>query len=110
MKRSILMMMAAAPLFLGACGGEAKTDKPGADKTAKPEADKPGADKPEAEAPLDPEVAKAVAIADEISKDPGSADAILEKNGMDRQKLDELMAEIAKDPAKASAYKLARAD
>lgn len=113
MTRSILItMMAAAPLFLGACGGEAKTDKPAAGTPADKPADKPEADKPEPEAApdLDPQVAQAVAIADAIAKEPGEADAILEKNGMDREKLDQLMAEIAKDPAKASAYKLARAE
>ncbi|MEZ4450929.1 MAG: hypothetical protein R3B09_15720 [Nannocystaceae bacterium] len=112
MKRTIVMMMlAAAPLALGACSGDAKTDKPTGDKPAgdKPEGDKPDAE-PEAEKPLDPDVAKAVAIADAIVKDPANADAILEKNGLDRDKLDAMMSDIAKDPAKAEAYKLARAE
>lgn len=88
------------------CGGEtpaAKGDK--ADKGG----DKEG-DKAEAEAPLDPRVAKAVEIADAIAKAPEDADAILEKHGLDRDKLDAMMFEIAKDPALAESYKLARAE
>lgn len=95
---TLLSLLTAAP----ACGGGGEADK----KT-----DKGGAAGQTAQAaPLDPKVAKAVEIADAISKTPGDADAILEKNGLDREKLDAMMFEIAKDPALAAQYQAARAD
>lgn len=83
--------------FTAACGGGEAGKK----------ADTGGA---AAQAPLDPKVAKAVEIADAIAKAPGDADAILEKNGLDREKLDAMMFEIAKDPNLAAQYQAARAD
>lgn len=111
MTRTILMMMVALPLAFGACGG----DKPAADGGDKPaesgEADKGGdADEGAEEAadPLDPRVEKAVTVANAIAADPDSADEILEKNGLDREKFEELMYEIAKDPELSESYAVNR--
>lgn len=103
MTRVILSAMLLSLIAAPACGGgDAKTgDK--ADKADK-------SDKGAAAAPLDPKVAKAVEVADAIAKNPDDADAILEKHGLDREKLDAMMFEIAKDPALAEAYRVARAD
>lgn len=110
MTRTILMMMVALPLAFGACGG----DKPAADGGDKPaeSADANEADAndaaDEAAEPLDPRVEKAVTVANAIAADPDSADAILEKNGLDREKFEELMYEIAKDPALSESYAVNR--
>lgn len=93
---TLLSLLTAAPACGGADSGAKKTDKTG--------------DKAAPAAPLDPKVAKAVEIADAIAKSPDDADAILEKNGLDREKLDAMMFEIAKDPALAAQYQAARAD
>lgn len=103
MTRVILTATLASLLGATACGGGA------ADAGKKPEGDKAGA-QAAADEPLDPKVAKAVEIADAIAKAPGDADAILEKNGLDRDKLDAMMFEIAKDPKLAAQYQAARAD
>lgn len=97
---------------LVACkGGE---DKGGEGKPA-PVAKKSEPKKVEKEAepeapPLDPRVAKAAKLADEIEAAPQKADEILDENGLDRDKLDELMYEIAADEKLAAEYKLARAE
>ncbi|MCA9701674.1 MAG: hypothetical protein KC431_29405 [Myxococcales bacterium] len=111
----------ALALSLVACGGDqgGKADK--GDKTAaKGDAgDKAGADKGEVaaaddgagadEAPaLDPKVEKAVTIANKISADPGSTDAILGEAGMDRDSFEALIYEIARDPELSKSYAIAR--
>jgi hypothetical protein len=74
--------------------------------------DKPVEEKPvEAKPPEDPNAAKiqlAATVAKEISGAPDKADEILGKHGLDRDKLDALMFEIAGDPALTQAYMDAR--
>ncbi|MCB9568323.1 MAG: hypothetical protein H6710_14125 [Myxococcales bacterium] len=110
MQRIFLTMMVAMPLALGACGG----DKPADGKTeAKGDEGAKEADAGEAEAAdeaeaMDPRVEKAVTIANEIAKNPDDADAILEKNGLDREGFEKLMYEIAKDPELSKSYAIHR--
>jgi hypothetical protein len=96
-----------------------KTDpkKPDAVKTdpAKPVAEKPVADPatPKEEPkknPADEKVQLAATVAREISGAPDKADEILGKHGLDRDKLDALMFEIADDPELTKAYMAARRD
>jgi len=121
--------IAAALLSLPACGGETQKDtkvtktvtktvtpppatdvkpevKPEATPEVKPEvtADKgpPAADSPEGKVLL------AATVAREISGAPDRADEILGKHGLDRDKLDTLMFEIAGDPELTRAYMAAR--
>jgi hypothetical protein len=98
MKRVFLGAMIIS--FGAACGAEAPKTDPAAAPGAPVEA--------EAAAPLDPRVAKAVEVADAIASAPEDADAILEKHGLDRDKLDAMLFEIARDPALSAAYKTAR--
>lgn len=50
------------------------------------------------------EAATAASLADRIAGDPGAADAILEQEGMDRQRFEALLYEIAADPEATRAY------
>jgi hypothetical protein len=68
------------------------------------------APKPDPEEKVDSRVAKAAAVAAELSAKPEDADAILERHGLDRDRLDALMYEIAADEGLAKAYRLARAE
>ncbi|HGG57727.1 MAG TPA: hypothetical protein ENK31_08025 [Nannocystis exedens] len=113
MKRTILMMLVALPLGLGACGQTEK--EPAEDKSAEKTEKTPEAkeakevkEAPEAPEALDPRVEKAVTVANAIAKDPDSADAILEKNGLDRDTFEALMYEIAKDPELSELYAVNR--
>ncbi len=109
MKRTILMMLVALPLGLGACGQAEK--KPANDKsTEKTEKTEKTEVKvvEEAPDPLDPRVEKAVTVANAIAKDPDSADTILEKNGLDRDTFEALMYEIARDPKLSELYAVNR--
>lgn len=119
------ILAAAVALVLPACDSDtkkaepaktvAKTDpkKPEPAKTdpAKPVADKPVADPPKEEPkknPADEKVQLAATVAREISGAPDKADEILGKHGLDRDKLDALMFEIADDPELTKAYMAAR--
>jgi hypothetical protein len=62
----------------------------------------PAADSPEGKVLL------AATVAREISGAPDRADEILGKHGLDRDRLDALMFEIASDPTLTSAYMAAR--
>lgn len=124
------IVIAAALLSLPACGGDTKTETkvtktvtktvtppPATDaktdgKTdAKTDAAKPDvtADKgaPAADSP-EGKVLLAATVAREISGAPDRADEILGKHGLDRDKLDTLMFEIAGDPELTRAYMAAR--
>lgn len=57
---------------------------------------------------LDPKVAKAVSIAREIEADPSKAEDVLGKYELDREGLDALMYEIARNPDLAKSYAAAR--
>ncbi|HEY0133107.1 MAG TPA: hypothetical protein VGB85_03480 [Nannocystis sp.] len=85
---------------------ETKTDTKVADNAAKPDDTK--------EQPIvDPNLEKiklAATVAREISGAPDQADEILGKHGLDRDKLDALMFEIAGDPELTQAYMAARRD
>ena len=70
-------------------------------ETPKPD-DKPAADSPEGKVQL------AASIAREISAAPEQADDILGKHGLDRDKFDAMIFEIAGDPALTKAYMAAR--
>lgn len=112
MKTTIVGLFACS--LIVACGGDKKDgDKGKPAPVAKKGDPKKVADKkpePPAEPPLDPRVAKAAKLAGEIEAAPEDADAILEKHGLDRDKLDALMYEIAADKDLAEDYKWARAE
>jgi len=78
----------------------------------KPEVKTPDV-KPEEKPPVQPDPADAkiqlaASVAKEISGAPDKADEILGKHGLDRDKLDALMFEIADDPALTQRYMDAR--
>ncbi len=111
-KTLLLCLALAVPVT--ACGGEAKKQDKAAKAekkaekaekkaaTEKPvEADQP---KPSMETP-EGRVALAALVASEIAGAPDKADEILEQNGLDRDKLDDLMYEIARDPELSKSYK-----
>lgn len=52
---------------------------------------------------------KAAEIANQISKNPDMADGILERHGIDRDKLETMMFKIAGDPALRASYEKHRA-
>lgn len=83
-------------------------DSPGADEG---DADG-GGDEAEMPDPSTPEgkVALAAKVAGAIASEPASADEILAENGLDRDKLDELMYEIATDPNMREEYAVAFAE
>ncbi|MBA3549385.1 MAG: hypothetical protein H0T76_23165 [Nannocystis sp.] len=83
---------------------ETKTETKTETATPPVTADKgpPAADSPEGRVLL------AATVAREISGAPDRADEILGKHGLDRDRLDALMFEIASDPALTSAYMAAR--
>lgn len=56
----------------------------------------------------DPRVAKAAHLATKISEEPDNADQLLAAANLDRDKLDELMYEIANDPDLTAQYRIAR--
>ncbi|HEY8380163.1 MAG TPA: hypothetical protein VIK91_26920 [Nannocystis sp.] len=112
-------ILCALAVTLAACGGETRTVEPKTSRTAKTEAPAPVVEeKPAApetvEAPTaepDPNAEKvktAAAIAREIAADPEHADEVLRRHGLDREKLDAMMFEIAADPALTEAYMAAR--
>lgn len=124
---TILTSLCALTLVLPACGGEARKPdaKPAAPKAATVDTKKLEAAKPEPKPepsatpgqpaekapPPDPSVEKiqtAVKVAREISADPEHADDVLARHGLDRDKLDALMFEIAADPELTDAYMAAR--
>lgn len=118
-----IRILAATALFASplACDGGTKTDD--AKKVAakaepkkvevKPEIKTPDPkpeDKPPAQPdPADAKIQLAAAVAKEISGAPDKADEILGKHGLDRDKLDALMFEIAGDPTLTQRYMDARA-
>lgn len=75
----------------------------------KPADVKPAEVKPPVQAdPADAKIQLAASVAKEISGAPDKADEILGKHGLDRDKLDALMFEIADDPALTQRYMDAR--
>lgn len=56
----------------------------------------------------DPRVAKAADVATKISEEPDNADQLLAAADLDRDKLDDLMYEIANDPDLTAQYRMAR--
>jgi hypothetical protein len=122
MTKFITVTVLGFALTLSACQDQGDNKK-GADKQAQKqgkEADK--GDKkpddikqpdpqpePEPQGPsLDPKVAQAVTLANDIAANPGDADAILEKAGLDRESFEKLLYEIAKDPDLSKSYAVAR--
>ena len=112
-KKIITTMCLGFALTLGACDkGDAKKDaqakKADTKKTDGADAGAEGGeDIPDAPS-LDPKVEQAVTVANKIAADPGSADAILEEAGMDREAFESLLYEIAKDPELSKSYAIAR--
>lgn len=88
--------------------GDVKTDTKTTTTVTTPEPEKP-ADKPVAD-PNAEKVKLAATVAREISGAPDQADEILGKHGLDRDKLDALMFEIAGDADLTQAYMAARRD
>lgn len=114
----ITSTLCAAALALSACGGDAKTPDP---KTAKKIETKvetkvekkeptpePAKKEPTAPDPGAEKVKTAASIAKEISADPEHADDILARHGLDRDKLGDMMFEIASNPDLSNAYEAAR--
>ena len=90
--------------------GDVKTDtKTTTTTVTTTEPEKP-ADKPPVIDPKAEKVKLAATVAREISGAPDQADEILGKHGLDRDKLDALMFEIAGDPELTQAYMAARRD
>ena len=90
---------------------DAKADDEPSDDTAAPADDAaPEADAAPDEAleGYDPRVAKAAHVATKISEKPDDADALLAAADLDRDKLDDLMYEIANDPDLTAQYRMAR--
>lgn len=83
----------------------------GSDEVAKAEPEEEDAE-PEVQqdenAGYDPRVVQAAEVAREIAKDPATADDVLAKANLDREKLDALMYEIASDPDLTEQYRIAR--
>lgn len=113
-----ILILAAVALAVPAtgCGGDAKKSdakaakadtKKADDKSDEKKADEPKEDegpKPSMDTP-EGRVALAALVATKISAAPDDADQILEDNGLDRDQLDTLMYEIARDPELSRAYK-----
>jgi hypothetical protein len=113
----ILTTLLGAALLLPACGGDAakKTDAKVADAKkseakpdVKPAPDTKKPDAPPAADPLDGKVQLAATIAREIAGAPEQADEILGKHGLDRDKFDAMIFEIAGDPELTKKYMAAR--
>ncbi|MGB1274349.1 MAG: hypothetical protein ACPG77_01260 [Nannocystaceae bacterium] len=90
---------------VGACDSGEKKPEPAKTATVDKPAEKP-AKTPEVdeEPAVDPKVTKAVAVAKEIEANLENADAVLAKHGLDRDSLEQMMYDIARDPAMANAY------
>jgi len=99
----ILVLALSAIVFAACDSGEKQTEPV---KTVEKTADKPADTPPEVEEvdEVDPKVAKAVAVAKEIEANLENTDEILAKHGLDRDSLEQMMYDIARDPAMASAY------
>ena len=117
------IIIAAALLSLPACGGDTKTETKVTKTVTKTVTPPPVAEvKPEVKPAVEPEVKAgppaadspegkillAATVAREISAAPDRADEILGKHGLDRDRLDTLMFEIAGDPELTRAYMAAR--
>lgn len=104
---------------LPTCGGAAPDPAPATTRAPLPDAPP----EPEPAAIVDPppppaeppandadaqKIRAAVAVARDISSDPEHADEVLARHGLDREKLDAMMYEIAADPALTDAYMAAR--
>jgi hypothetical protein len=104
-------------------GKTAQKDKPAGDtkpaddgdtKVAEAGDDEAGADGGEEPADddeyagFDDRVAKAAKVARKIEEDPSAAETVLAENDMDREALDSLMFEIARDPDLTGQYRIAR--
>ena len=57
---------------------------------------------------FDPRVVKAASVARDIEANPAKTDDVLQERGLDRDSLDTLMFEIAKDPDLTGQYRIAR--
>ncbi len=90
----------------GAGKDGAATDKP---TTAADSAGDPGTEVDSAPIQIDTKVALAAKVASAIAAEPEKADDILAQNELDRDKLDDLMYEIASNTEMTRQYKLARA-
>ena len=115
--RFIRILAATALFALPACGGDAAPKTDAKKVTAKADAKvadtkvadtKPAEKTPPAADPADSKIQLAATVAREISSAPDKADEILGKHGLDREKLDALMFEIAGDPALTKRYMDAR--
>ena len=126
---SIALALSSLLVFAPACDEGNSDSAEGNKVAAQPEAKDPGkrdadrSDKPADAAPakavivddadeefagFDPRVVKAAKIAREIEKEPKDAETVLAQNDMDREALDTLMFEIARDPDLTGPYRIAR--
>ena len=80
----------------------------GSDEVADAEPPEPDAEPEDEFAGYDPRVVKAAQVAREIATAPETADDVLAKQDLDRDKLDALMYEIASDPDLTEQYRIAR--
>lgn len=102
--RSLFILACSATLSLSACKKQERAEPDPKDNAAQAQVDPAPADSPST--PSKAKIAAEVAV--EISKAPEQADAILARHRMDRESLEALMFEIAKDPKLRDAYNQAR--
>jgi predicted small secreted protein len=108
----ITLTVFAFSLTLAGCNGGGDTKKAGDKQAAKKPDDKQVKTPEEPEGPqappLDPKVEQAVTVANDIAANPGDADTILSKAGLDRESFEKLLYEIARDPELSKSYAIAR--
>lgn len=103
-RTSLFSLTCAALLSFSGCKKEASPEPVTQDAPAAAPAEPEHQDA----APSQSKAELAAQVAVEISKSPEQADAILAKHGLNRESLETLMFEIAKDPKLRAAYNAAR--
>lgn len=101
---SLFILACSATLSLSACKKQEHTEPAPKENAAPADIDPDPANSPST--PSKAKIAAEVAV--EISRTPEQADAILARHGMDRESLEALIFEIAKDPKLREAYNHAR--
>lgn len=105
-KHCITIVCLSVAVSLAACDGaerQAEASEQAKSAEAGVEQEREG-DAPE----LDPKVAKAVGVANDIAANPDASDEILAGAGLDREKFEALLYEIARDPELSKSYAIAR--
>ncbi|MCO4768429.1 MAG: hypothetical protein KDA24_00255 [Deltaproteobacteria bacterium] len=101
MNRTLTTLLAASLLALAGCGGS----EPASDPAPEPAAEAPVADEaPANNAPAAEGADALISLAAALRANPGDADKLLSEAGMTLEQFEAAMFELAKDPAKASAF------